>query len=321
MSKIAFLLALLATALAVTLPAVSAQAQAIRTFVSIAGSDSNPCSITQPCRHFQAAVNATSAGGEVDALDPGAYGSFTISHGITIEGQGWSYVAPPSNGNAITITANAGDNITIHGVSLNGVGTTNSNGIVFNVGSSLTVTDCVIGNMSNYGINFASTTATAASTLTVSNSIVNDNYAAGILVQPRNNATAMFNRVEANNNTYDGIFVSGANGPHSNTVNATAFDSVASGNGSVGFYAYSGGATNAPTTLMVSHSAAANNGFGAEASETGATLHLANSTISGNVNGWTVTGVGIFGVVDSYGDNYIDGNAANQTAPPSIVRK
>src|SRR6202163_1048343 len=67
----------LAAALAAVLPAApaQAQAQAIRTFVSTAGSDSNPCSITQPCRHFQAAVNATSAGGEVDALDAGAYGS------------------------------------------------------------------------------------------------------------------------------------------------------------------------------------------------------------------------------------------------------
>ena len=92
-------------ALAVTLPVVSAQAQSIRTFVSTAGSDSNPCTITQPCRHFQAAVNATAVGGEVDALDAGAYGSFTISQAITIEGQGWSYIAPPTGGNGITINA------------------------------------------------------------------------------------------------------------------------------------------------------------------------------------------------------------------------
>src|SRR5258708_12854437 len=92
-----------ALALAATLPPVQAQAQSIRTFVSTAGSDSNPCSITLPCRHFSAAVAVTSAGGEVDALDPGAYGSFTISQAITIEGQGWSYVAPPANGNATTL--------------------------------------------------------------------------------------------------------------------------------------------------------------------------------------------------------------------------
>ena len=42
---------------------------------------------THPCRHFQAAVTATAAEGEVDALDPGNYGGFTVSHAITIEGK------------------------------------------------------------------------------------------------------------------------------------------------------------------------------------------------------------------------------------------
>ena len=310
----------LAAALVAILPAVSAQAQAPRTFVSAAGTDNSTCSFAAPCRHFQAAVSATTAGGEVDALDPAGYGPITINQAITIEGQGWSYAAPAANSPTITINVPVTDSVYIHGVSLNGVGITGTTtGIQFNAGASLTVTDCVIVHMSSYGIKFASTTA--GSILTVSNSIMNSNVAAGILVQPTGNATAMFDRVEVNNNTFDGILVSGANAPHSTTVNATAFDSVASGNGHIGFYVDSGGATNAPTTLMVSHSVAANNGFGADAENTGATIHLANSTISGNVNGWTLTGAGGLGVVDSYGDNYINGNGANETAPPSIARK
>ena len=139
-------------ALAVTLPAISAQAQAPRTFVSEAGNDSNPCSFAAPCRHFQAAVNATSAGGEVDALDPAGYGPITITQGITIEGQGWSYIAPPASGNAITINAGGSDKIYIHGVSLNGAGITGgTNGIVFNSGNGLTVTDCVVQNFQYAG--------------------------------------------------------------------------------------------------------------------------------------------------------------------------
>src|ERR1700722_12060832 len=126
----------IAAVLAVTLPAVSAQARgAIRTYVSITGSDSNPCSLTQPCRHFQAAVNATSAGGEVDALEPGGYGSFSIEQAVTIEGQGWSYVAPPNGSSAITVEAGSG-NVIIHGVSLNGAGTTNSTGIFVDAGNA-----------------------------------------------------------------------------------------------------------------------------------------------------------------------------------------
>jgi hypothetical protein len=173
-----------ALALAVTLPAVQAQAQSIRTFVSTAGSDTNPRSITQPCRHFSAAVAATSAGGEVDALDPGAYGSFTISQGITIEGEGWSYVAPPPGGGAITINAGSG-NVTIRGVSLNGVGATGTtNGIVLNSGGNLTVTDCKVENFSNDGI----------------------------LIQPDNSIlVATISNVYAVNNGNDGIQVTGDN--------------------------------------------------------------------------------------------------------------
>src|SRR5258708_23976531 len=93
-----------ASALAVVLPAVSAQAQSIRTFVSTAGSDSNPCSLTQPCRHFSAAVAATAVGGEVDALDAGAYGSFTTSPATPIQGPPRSSMAPPNNRNANPLT-------------------------------------------------------------------------------------------------------------------------------------------------------------------------------------------------------------------------
>ena len=132
-----------ALALAVTLPAMPAQAQAPRTFVSAAGTDNSTCSFAAPCRHFQNAVDATSAGGEVDALDPAGYGPITINHAVTIEGQGWSYIAPPVNGNGITINVGSG-NVVIHGVSVNGAGISGgTNGIVFNSGSGLTVTDCV----------------------------------------------------------------------------------------------------------------------------------------------------------------------------------
>src|ERR1700681_515844 len=184
-----------ALTLAATLSAVHAQAQSIRTFVSTAGSDSNPCSITQPCRHFQAAVNATAVGGEVDALDAAAYGSFTISQGITIEGQGWSYVAPPDNGNAITINAGSGD-VTIRGLSLNGVGATgNTNGIVFNSGDSLTVTNCVVQNFGASGVFSTS--------------------GDGILMQPTSGqiSFAIMNTVASNNSHYGILYLPTSGSP------------------------------------------------------------------------------------------------------------
>ncbi|MGZ7094474.1 MAG: hypothetical protein ACXVJ2_15735 [Candidatus Angelobacter sp.] len=50
-------------------------AQASRTWVSGVGDDANPCSRTAPCKTFAGAISKTAAGGEIDALDPGGFGS------------------------------------------------------------------------------------------------------------------------------------------------------------------------------------------------------------------------------------------------------
>jgi Right handed beta helix region len=300
-------------ALAVTLPAVSAQAQSPRTFVSAAGSDSNPCSFAAPCRHFQAAVNATSLGGEVDALDPAGYGPIIISQAITIEGQGWSYIAPPAGGNGITINAVSG-NVTIHGVSLNGVGISGTtNGIQFNSGASLIIVGCVVRNFTNEGIYFS---PGASSTLRISDTLLDNNTDAGIyLVQNGAGAVAAaFERVEASNN-HNGIVIQGAN-VAAPMLNVTIVDSVAANNANAGIGAVAATST-APVTLMVLRSAAADNNVGILAQGSNAVLLVGQSAVTGNANGWATLG----GTVQSYGDNKIDGNAANQSAPPSIANK
>ena len=252
-----------AVALAVTLPAVSAQAQAPRTFVSAAGSDSNPCSFAAPCRHFQAAVNATSAGGEVDALDPAGYGPITISQGITIEGQGWSYIAPPNNGNGITINAGNG-NVIIHGVSINGAGITGSTfGIIFNSGASLTVDSCVIRGVTVDGIRLIPSSSGALVKLFVSNSQMSSNGSAGIFIFPSGavETYVSLNHVETNNNGNFGVLAKGSN----LTIGAiftSITDSVASSNGSVGFYNFGTGNL---VQMMIFRSVANFNNFGAVA--------------------------------------------------------
>jgi hypothetical protein len=62
-----------------------AQAQS-RTWVSSLGDDDNPCSRTAPCKTLSHAVAVTSVNGEVNILDPGSYGQFSISKSITIDG-------------------------------------------------------------------------------------------------------------------------------------------------------------------------------------------------------------------------------------------
>jgi hypothetical protein len=51
---------------------------------------------------------------------------------------------------------------------------------------------------------------------------------------------------------------------------------------------------------------------------TNAIARLAQSAISGNTTGWFATGGGF---LQSYVDNYIDGNAGGEIAPPSIAKK
>ncbi len=65
-----------------------AQAQATRTWVSGTGDDANPCSRTAPCKTFAGAVSKTADCGEIDALDPGGFGTITLTKGIKIDGGG-----------------------------------------------------------------------------------------------------------------------------------------------------------------------------------------------------------------------------------------
>ena len=252
-----------ALALAVTLPAVSAQAQAPRTFVSAAGSDNNPCSFAAPCRHFQAAVDTTSAGGEVDALDPAGYGPIVISQAVTIEGQGWSYIAPPANGNGITINAVGGD-VSIHGVSINGAGIAGgTDGIVFNSGASLTVTDCVARDF-----NFTS-----------------GNTGIGILIQPTSGNVRFIITNTLVSNSFTGInyFFSGA--PGAPAANGT-IDHVVATNNNRGIDISSSGE---PTSIAISNSIASNN------LDTG--IHVTGtSAVAVSIDNSNISSNGFFGV-------------------------
>src|SRR6476659_6406058 len=64
------------------------QAQATRTWVSGVGDDANPCSRTAPCKSFAGAISKTAAGGIINCLDPGGFGTVTITKSISIDCDG-----------------------------------------------------------------------------------------------------------------------------------------------------------------------------------------------------------------------------------------
>src|SRR6266851_2939029 len=220
----------LATLLALCLHVASAQAQLVRTCVSMAkGSDANAstsCHCTTPCRTFATAHTNTFSDGEITVLDPGDYGGLTITKSISINNDsgGEASITVSGGTTGITVNAPAAGYVNLRGLTIQGVGFGGGIGLQFNTGFSLTMENCVVRNHTSDGIFFA---PNASSNLSVSNTLVADNGGRGVDVAPTGSGTvkAVFNRVEAYNNSSDGFAV---RGPFSTgTINATVADSVA----------------------------------------------------------------------------------------------
>ncbi|HEY8188907.1 MAG TPA: hypothetical protein VIF64_22760 [Pyrinomonadaceae bacterium] len=148
-----------------------ANAQATRTWVSGVGDDANPCSRTAPCKTFAGAISKTFINGEINCLDPGGYGTVTITKSITIdcEDTQGSILASGTNGISVNLGAsNVNDplrTVRIRGLSINGAGAqgavgtrTGLRGINVNTGNTVAVTvfveEVIIQNFVNEGILF-----------------------------------------------------------------------------------------------------------------------------------------------------------------------
>jgi len=272
MTKIAVPLTLLAAVLVCSLPAAPAQAGANRTFVSGAGSDTGSCGFAAPCRTFAYAYSQTNANGEINVLDPAGYGRVIIGQAISIQGHGWASVTA-TMGDAITISAGAGDNINIRGVLLDGAGVGDT-GITFNSGASLNIQDSAIRNFSGAGIQFQ---PSGSSQLYVSNTVVSDN---------------------AGNGGID--FANGGSG----TVGGV-LDHVVTENNGFGVLA------NVSTTVMERNSTIANNNYGLFANGSGAVIRVTRSTITANGTGWSISGGGsVLSYCDNNIDNNTSVNTA-----------
>jgi len=315
--------AVLAVAFAYTFATAPAHARA-RVFVASYGDDANPCTFGSPCKTFQHAHDVVDAGGEVTAIDSAGFGPIKITKAVTITSPPGveAGIVPTGAGSAIFINVPAADAVVLRGLTLNGSGV-GGTGIVFSGGASLTVIDCVVQNFVFDGIDFSP--SNAAGNLSVTNTATIHNGRAGIDVSPFGSGVveSVFNHVQASTNGDSGIILDGTSS--TGTVNGAVYESVAAANGvnlsglgGEGFLVFSD-TGQAPTTLMVFHSASVNNNNGILAQGTGAKVRIANSTITGN-NNLSWGGISS-GVVVSYGDNYIDGNGDGDPTPPATPRK
>src|ERR1700680_4142930 len=121
----------------------AAQAQATRTWVSGVGDDANPCSRTAPCKTWAGAISKTATGGEIDALDPGGFGTVTITKSITLDGGGGqvaSILASPGV-NGVNVSA-AGGVIILRNLRINGAG--GATGVLISAAAAVVVEKCDI---------------------------------------------------------------------------------------------------------------------------------------------------------------------------------
>jgi hypothetical protein len=304
-TRIVMPLTLLTTTFALALPA---QASLTRTFVSAAGSDANPCTITQPCATFAHAYAVTAANGIVAALDPGKYGPLTITGAITINGNGWAAITAPAAGNGITINAGASDNVALIGLEIDGAGA-GYNGIVLNSAGSLTVSNCTLQNFAHNGndpttgngILMQPTTGTLAFTIT--NTTASNNGHAGILfLGPSGSPSAngVIDRVVADANQ-DGIDVL----PSGGSVVVTISDSIVSNNSSDAIFVGSGSAT---LKVSIDNVTMSGNFLGIAAFSP-ANVLLGRSVITGNTEG--VRNLTSPNTLYTYKDNRINSNGTD----------
>jgi hypothetical protein len=314
MRKIALSVAALGLAFTPLLFAAPAHAQATRTWVSGVGDDANPCSRTAPCKTYAGAISKTAANGEINCLDPGGFGSVTITKSMSIV---CDYTEGGVLANGVfgfNINAPAGSIITLKGQDVECVGT-GTNGIqILGVGVTVHVHKTQIrscrnsGGSNGNGILVAN--SSGVSNVTVADSYITDNGGtisnAGILVKPTGGggANVSINNVKLESN-FQGIFGDGTGGGGATNISVKNSVIVTSTSNGIAISS-AGGAFNAVVSTSL---IAANAGSGATVAGVGGSLRLGSNTISHNATG--VSNIG--GTLQSFKNNEIVSNGSDGT--------
>jgi hypothetical protein len=133
-----------------------------QTFVSASlGSDSNPCTRISPCLTFAAALAQTTAGGEINCLDQGDFGTLTITSAISVICGGFGEAGVLVSGtNGIVVAAGPSDTVVLEGLDIEGLGT-GLDGVKVQSGLKVSVRNTKIHHFVGNGINMASSTSGA----------------------------------------------------------------------------------------------------------------------------------------------------------------
>jgi hypothetical protein len=277
------------------------QAAATRTWVSGVGADDNPCSRTAPCKTYAGAINKTAKDGEISTLDPGGYGSVTITKSITINGggtgQGYgSILASNVNGVVVNITdaADVRKTVRLNWLDINGA-SSGLDGIRWVAGLELHIENTTIDGFQGDGIEVAFT-AVANSLLSMKNVTIRNCAVSGVKIAANTTGTTTVT-AEGLNITRCVTGFAAQNGTRANisrsviNLNTTGVTASEAGSGTV---------VNIDNTTISS-----NSGTGISVTG-GSRARIARCVVAQNG-----TSLSPAASVDSGGNNNIVGNTAN----------
>ncbi|HYC60589.1 MAG TPA: right-handed parallel beta-helix repeat-containing protein [Thermoanaerobaculia bacterium] len=284
-----------------------AYGQATRTWVSGVGDDVNPCSRTAPCKTFAGAISKTAKDGEISVLDPGGFGTITITKSITINGthgQGYGSIlaalAPQGVLVNITDVNDVRKAVRLNALHINGA-STGTRGVRILAANHVFINDTIIDGFTTHGVDMNLTGTTAQVFLTdtqirLTNVGVRVTTTAG-------SALAVMNNVKIENMASHGVEI-GTNGfmtvKDSSITRCTGSGIFASGNGQGTFI----------NTLIAHNAAAGVNANGATSS-----IRLIGNSIIQNGPSILITGGA---TVASDGQNRLFGNGAG-AAPNAAI--
>jgi len=292
--------ATIATLFALGLVGTPAFAQATRTWVSGVGNDANPCSRTAPCQTFAGAFSKTAAGGEIDCIDAGGFGTLMITKALSIICPAGEAGVLAGGTDGIVINAGTSDIVHLSGLDFEGLGTGLSGVNIIQAGQVRIENSTIRGFTA--GVYVEPSTGSGGVNVDVIDTVIADNAGTGIRVKPTGGASVsmLVDRATVSQNMGDGIMANGTS--TTGSLNVVVLNTSSEFNSHGGFVVFSGGAL---VQMLVDSSTAGDNVDGIAATGTGAIVRFTRSSITGN-------GTGVLqvssGTALSYGTNTVNGN-------------
>ena len=231
-------------------------------------------------------------GAEVTAIDSAGFGPINITKAITITSPDGieAGIVPSPKGNAITIGAGTNDAVVLRGLTLNGGGV-GYNGVVFNSGGSLTVTNCVMQNFAYDGVSVFTGNgimmqpSSGAVKFVITNTVASNNGLLGIAYFPTGgspSANVVIDHVTVTGNFSSAIVINTLLTTGGATIFAVSNSSASNNSTGASGVFINGPNLSAPVTVSIDNFSAVGNGAGISVSGAASTVLLSRSVITGN---------------------------------------